>query len=69
MAAIPRSDKKPVETYIVDHKLHPLILSRMRHGTCRYLYSGTCIILLIADEGPRTETSDSIKLLIHATTS
>ena len=32
-------------------------------------FSGTCTILLIADEGPRTVTSDSMKLLIHATTS
>ena len=41
----------------------------IRHSICMYLYSGMCTILLVADEGPRTETSDSIKLLIHATTS
>lgn len=55
-----------------EHKLRPPIqpiTNCVCHSTCRYLYAGMCTILLIADEGPRTETSDSMKSLIYAMTS
>ena len=71
VAAIPISNKKPVKTPQSSRSQTPptYFTNCIHYSTCKYLYSGTCTMLLIAGEGPRTETSDSIKLLIHATTS
>ena len=50
--------------YAVGKGVNKWVLVRVQFCTCTI-----CTILPIADEGPRTETSDSIKLLIHVTTS